>query len=822
VGRTGSENARKELVWNGGDEYSRRTFNLSKRVWYDAGAQRGGSLLELARHAQGLPPLEKMRGQDFFDAWRYAAEHDWIDQAPAPLRGDLKILREHRYEDEKGNHLYDVVRFDTDDPKKRFRQRAADGSWKVKGIREVLYRLPQLIAAVKAGERILVTEGERDADTAVELGCAATTNPGGIEKWRKDYDAFFTGAEVVVVSDNDDHGKGQAHADKVAKRLCEVAARVRVIIFPQKDLSDWVAAGGTREQLDALIEAAPDSVDKGDDSKGDPEPIHDDAELERLARLSVFEYERGRAAAAEKLQLRASILDKLVIAKRAELGLNPEDDGKQGHPLRYDEPEPWPEPVDGAALLDDIAAAVCRFMILPKLGDIIAALWVVHTYLLDLQLVSPRLQISAPDSECGKSTLLDVIHALVRRPQWAVNLTPAVTFRLVDRFQPTILLDEADATLPTYEDLRSILDSGHHPRGEVPRLVGDEYEPRGFRTYGAVAFALIGRLSGKLRTLDSRSIVIRLTRKRANQIVESFDVNRSPAELLPLKRRILRWVQDNRHAIADARVSTPLSNRRADNWRILLQIAEVAGDDWPKRALAAAAAPAELAQSQLEELLSDIGGIFAANEADVVVVDKGDWFINSTRLAEALAAIDGHSWAEYDRSGKPLTANKLAKLLKRVDIIPQQNSACDARGYHFRDFDEAFKTYTPASTGDSKCRSVGNADGMGTSCDSEVSEISPSSDTLRIPTYADEIETSDTSTLRKGGNGQMRTDRLDAQANPEIKEWAIAFVRRHWDAPDRDAVLGQALRERLVNRYDVFPGDLETAVEQVMEAVFRA
>ena len=63
---------------------------------------------------------------------------------------------------------------------------------------------------------------------------------------------------------------------------------------------------------------------------------------------------------------------------------------------------------------------------------------------------------------------------------------------------------------------------------------------------------------------------------------------------------------------------------------------------------------------------------------------------------------------------------------------------------------------------------------------------------------------------------------IDARAIPEFKEWAIAFVHRHWDAPDRDALLAQALRERLVNRYDVFPGDLETAVEQVMDAVFRA
>src|SRR5262249_52324953 len=111
---------------------------------------------------------------------------------------------------------------------------------------------------------------------------------------------------------------------------------------------------------------------------------------------------------------------------------------------------------------------------------------------------------------------------------------------------------------------------------------------------------------------------------------------------------------------------------------------------------------------------------------------------------------------------------------------------------------------------------------MGTSRDFKVSETPPSSDTLKTATNADDIEISDSLTLRKGGNGQMCADRLDAQPIPEIKEWAIAFVRRHWDAPDRDALLAQALGERLVNKYDVFPGDLETAVEWVMHAVVRA
>ena len=143
-------------------------------------------------------------------------------------------------------------------------------------------------------------------------------------------------------------------------------------------------------------------------------------------------------------------------------------------------------------------------------------------------------------------------------------------------------------------------------------MVGEELEPRAFKTYGAVAFSLIGRLTGKLKTLDSRSIVIRLERKRADQRVEKLDFNISPGELAPLKRRIVRFVQDHRDAIAAERVQSPLSNRRADNWKILMNVAAVAGE---ARVRAAAAAPGELIQSQLEELLSDIADAFNGVDA---------------------------------------------------------------------------------------------------------------------------------------------------------------------------------------------------------------
>jgi len=223
---------------------------------------------------------------------------------PPPTKGKgggRSIIATYPYVDEAGQLLFEVVRFDADDPNDRFRQRRPDGNdgwiWNLKGIRsQVLYRLPKLIAAVKAGHRVLITEGERDADTAVALGFAATTMPGGVNKWSAVYDEFFRDADIVIVSDNDPQAKdpktgapqvhsdgrpvhvGQDHATKLAKRLCKVAKHVRSILFPQqKDLSAWKEVGGDRAALEALIEVAPDLVKQPEDK-----PPPDQAEAEEI------------------------------------------------------------------------------------------------------------------------------------------------------------------------------------------------------------------------------------------------------------------------------------------------------------------------------------------------------------------------------------------------------------------------------------------------------------------------------------------------------------------------------------------------------------
>jgi putative DNA primase/helicase len=91
----------------------------------------------------------------------------------------------------------------------------------------------------------------------------------------------------------------------------------------------------------------------------------------RLARLPPIEYGRQRKQAAERLGCPVAILDKAVTAERASGGAV----ARQGRPIELHEPEPWPEPVEGAALLDGLAAAIRRYVVLGAADPDAVALW---------------------------------------------------------------------------------------------------------------------------------------------------------------------------------------------------------------------------------------------------------------------------------------------------------------------------------------------------------------------------------------------------------------------------------------------------------------
>lgn len=162
------------------------------------------------------------------------------------------------YRDENGDLLYQVCRY----PSKKFLQRRPNRSggwaWDLRGVRRVLYRLPELVVAPNG--RVHVTEGEKDADRLAREGLIATTNSGGAGKWRKEYAEALQGREVVILPDNDEAGR--KHAQQVARSLHGVARCVKVVELPglpQKgDVSEWLDAGHNAEELNALAEAVPE------------------------------------------------------------------------------------------------------------------------------------------------------------------------------------------------------------------------------------------------------------------------------------------------------------------------------------------------------------------------------------------------------------------------------------------------------------------------------------------------------------------------------------------------------------------------------------
>lgn len=176
---------------------------------------------------------------------------------PAEFKPKSEIVAAYDYRDEDGELLYQAVRMVPKD----FRQRKPKpgGGWehKVGDVRKVLYRLPELIAA-KPTEIVFICEGEKDCDNLKKLGMLATTNVGGAGKWKPEYTAILKGRRVCILPDND--VPGAEHANKVAAELKGTAAKVKVLLLPglpnKGDVSDWLSAGGSAEELLQLASTA--------------------------------------------------------------------------------------------------------------------------------------------------------------------------------------------------------------------------------------------------------------------------------------------------------------------------------------------------------------------------------------------------------------------------------------------------------------------------------------------------------------------------------------------------------------------------------------
>ncbi len=418
------------------------------------------------------------------------------------------------------------------------------------------------------------------------------------------------------------------------------------------------------------------------------------AEIERLAAFDPVEFELVADAVAQRLAVKVAVLKRAVVAARKRTAKAP----PIAEPQLFERTELWSEPVDSAALFDDMLRLVQRFTICDEPYAVVAVLWCAMSWCMSHLRVAPFAMITAPTMGAGKTVMLEVMSLMAYRSFIASSTTEAVLFRLLDKEQVTLFLDESDRALPPQkQELIGILNASYSRRSAVTsRCEGDDHVPRTFSTWGAKAFAGIGGLED---TLASRSVRIEMRRKLPHEKIANIrKPNRSTDEAFAVVRqKLARFAAD---VAADAFERDPamppgLENRGEELWMALCSVAELAGGTWPQRACEAALyaiANHAPAQSNAEELLESVNAAFDVTGSD---------FLTSEKLIAALCVDSEAPWKTLNR-GLPITARQLAKRLKPFGIGPRQTRrpgelASNLRGYKRSELEDAFERYRAPS-----------------------------------------------------------------------------------------------------------------------------
>jgi len=347
--------------------------------------------------------------------------------------------------------------------------------------------------------------------------------------------------------------------------------------------------------------------------------------------------------------------------------------------------------------LDLVESYLGRFVAYPSEHALVAhILWIAHTHLMDCWETTPRLAFMSAEKESGKTRALEMTAQFVPKPLLSISASPAVIVRLVSNLQPTILYDEIDAVFGSAKsreantDLCSVLNGGYRRGAKVHRCIGGngkKVETEELDAFAPVAFAGLRELPD---TLASRSIFVRMKRRAPDEFVEPFRHRYHSTEAKPIKQALEEWCKEHEAKLVGAEPELPkvIQDRTADCWEPLIAIADVAGDDWLKRARDAAV---YLTGRATDETLTS-GVELLAHIREALGCEDKLW---TTTLTERLCSRDESPWK--DIRGKPLDDRGLAKRLKPYAIRSRDVRLGEKtkKGYHADDFYDAWSRYLP-------------------------------------------------------------------------------------------------------------------------------
>ena len=194
-------------------------------------------------------------GLNFKDISDYQ-EPDWRKKLEYFYKKKIETV--YDYKTEKGEYLYSKVRFEG----KVIRNVTIDYEndtfvSKIDKKKQTLYKLPEVIKAVKTRKPIFIVEGEKDVETLRKLGYVATTS-GAVDTWNKKFAQYFIGANVVIMPDNDK--PGEELKNKIIRDLRHYAHSIRCVKTSETlkgDVSDYIIKEKhTKEELEKLIRSA--------------------------------------------------------------------------------------------------------------------------------------------------------------------------------------------------------------------------------------------------------------------------------------------------------------------------------------------------------------------------------------------------------------------------------------------------------------------------------------------------------------------------------------------------------------------------------------
>lgn len=353
---------------------------------------------------------------------------------------------------------------------------------------------------------------------------------------------------------------------------------------------------------------------------------------------------------------------------------------------------PTASEVDGGALLVDLERFITRFVILPGQTCLPLAAWTLATFCYDSFDSFAYLLVVSPAPRCGKTRLLETLSLIVSAPQRTANISESALFRVIQKFGPTLLLDEMENLRgrgERSEYLRGLLNAGNRRDATVTRCVGKDFDPQEFSVYCPKVISGIGSFP---HTIRDRSIILSMQRRKTSEKVSRFIFREERPVGEVLRQRAYAFIDQEREQIGTAYLKLDLQfleDRDCEAWEPLFAVLSVAD---PSRLaelktcaehFSKAKASADSDENLAVKLLSDLREVWPENRPHT-------W---TRELLGLLRALEESPWS----TDIDLNPRKMARLLRGFDIRTRKVRVGDStgKGYLLGELEAAFRRYLP-------------------------------------------------------------------------------------------------------------------------------